>query len=104
MKTDDLASQPFSPTVQAFLRALASESRQQVLMLFASGAELGVGDVATRLGIGQSTASEQLAQLRDAAILASRREGKSVYYRADPAGISAALTELQDYLRGCCPG
>lgn len=73
-------------------------------MLFASGAELGVGDVATRLGIGQSTASEQLAQLRDAGMLASRREGKSVYYRADPAGISAALTELQDYLRACCPG
>ncbi|WP_447004081.1 ArsR/SmtB family transcription factor [Saccharothrix isguenensis] len=41
--------------------------------------------------------------LRDGGLLTARRDGKTVYYRADPAGISAALTELQDYLAGCCP-
>ncbi|WP_239167049.1 ArsR/SmtB family transcription factor [Catellatospora coxensis] len=97
------APQQFSPAVRAFLKALASESRQQVLMAFAAGGELSVGDVAARLGIGQSTASEQLAQLRDGGLLAARREGKAVYYRADPVGISASLAELQDHLRSCCP-
>jgi DNA-binding transcriptional ArsR family regulator len=90
-------------TVQRFLKALASESRQQVMMLFAGGAELTVGEVAQRLGIGQSTASEQLALLRQAGILSSRRAGKTVSYRADAAGVTAVLDELRDYLQRCCP-
>ena len=89
--------------MRRLLKALASENRQQVILLFAGGAELSVGEVAERLGIGQSTASEQPAKLRDGGVLVSRRDGKLVYYRADPAGISAVLDELQGYLRACCP-
>ena len=86
-----------------FLKAVASESRQEVMLLFAGGAELTVGEVAERLRIGQSTASEQLAPLREGGLLAARRAGKTVYYRADPDGIAAALSELQGWLRSCCP-
>ncbi|MBX6752452.1 MAG: winged helix-turn-helix transcriptional regulator [Micromonosporaceae bacterium] len=89
-------------TVQRFLKALASESRQQVMLLFTGGAELTVGEVAHRLGIGQSTASEQLALLRDGGILTSRRDGKVVYYRADPVRVAAVLDELREYLERCC--
>lgn len=89
-------------TVQRFLKALASESRQQVMLLFTGGAELTVGEVAQRLGIGQSTASEQLALLRDGGILTSRRDGKVVYYRADPVRVTAVLDELREYLERCC--
>jgi DNA-binding transcriptional ArsR family regulator len=66
-------------------------------------AELSVGAVASRLKIAQSTASEQLAQLRDGGLLTSRRQGKTVYYRADPASVGAALADLQAYLGSCCP-
>ena len=89
--------------VRLFLKALASEGRQQAMMLFAGGAELSVGEVAARLGTGQSTASQQLAMLREGGLLSARREGKTVWYRADPAGIATALGELQDCLRACCP-
>jgi tellurite resistance protein TerB len=92
-----------SPQVRAFLKALASENRQQVMLLFSSGAEHTVGAVAEHLGIGQSTASQQLALLRHGGILSSRRDGKTVYYRADPTGITAVLDELRDYLQHCCP-
>lgn len=85
-----------------FLKALASEPRQAMLMLFIGG-ELTVGEVATRLGIGQSTASQQLAILRDGGLVISRREGKTVYYRADPASALRALDELRDWVTGCCP-
>jgi DNA-binding transcriptional ArsR family regulator len=91
-----------SPAVQAFLKALGSEGRQQALMLFASGRELTVGEVAGELRVGQSTASQQLAMLRDGGLLRSRREGKTVYYRADPQRASAVLDELQVFLRSCC--
>jgi DNA-binding transcriptional ArsR family regulator len=89
--------------VQLFLKALASEGRQQAMMLFSGGAELSVGDVAARLGTGQSTASQQLALLREGGLLSARRDGKTVWYRADADGIAAALGELQVCLRACCP-
>ncbi len=91
-----------SPEAQDFLKALASEARQQTLMLFAGG-ELTVGAVAARLGVGQSTASQQLAQLRAGGLLTSRRVGKEVYYRVDSIRTQQVLDELQGYLRACCP-
>ena len=92
-----------SDRLQRFLKALASENRQQTMLLFAGGAELSVGEVAARLGTGQSTASQQLALLRDGGLLSARRDGKTVWYRADPGAIDSMLGELRDYLRSCCP-
>ncbi|GAA3347164.1 metalloregulator ArsR/SmtB family transcription factor [Amorphoplanes nipponensis] len=86
-----------------FLKALASETRQQILTMFAGGQELTVGEIADRCGLGQSTASEQLAVLRRGGLVTATRQGKLVRYRADPATIGARLTELQGYLACCCP-
>jgi DNA-binding transcriptional ArsR family regulator len=85
-----------------FLKALASPARQRIMLLFSRGAELSVGEIAERAGIGQSTASEQLAQLRRAGIITFRREGKIVLYRADREGVIAAMGDLQAYLLTCC--
>ncbi|TQN33237.1 DNA-binding transcriptional ArsR family regulator [Haloactinospora alba] len=89
-------------TTHEFLRALASPTRQRIMLLFAQGAELSVGEVAERTGLGQSTVSEQLALLRRGGILASRREGKTVLYHSDRERVSHALADLQNYLRFCC--
>lgn len=88
---------------QDFLKALASETRQRLMLLFAGGAELTVGEIAAQAGIGQSTASEQLALLRRGGLLRSEREGKQVRYRADRDAIAAQLDRLQAYLISCCP-
>lgn len=85
-----------------FLKALASPTRQRIMVLFARGAELSVGEVAERVGIRQSTASEQLAVLRRGKVVTSRREGKVVFYRSDRAGALEALGDLQMYLQTCC--
>ncbi|WP_211565807.1 ArsR/SmtB family transcription factor [Micromonospora halophytica] len=87
---------------QEFLRALASPTRQRIMMLFARGAELSVGEVAERAGISQATASQQLTLLRRGRVVTSRRDGKTVWYRADRDGALAALAELQSYLTTCC--
>lgn len=99
--TDPAAPVPDEATGR-FLKALASESRQQVMLLFAGGGELSVGEVAERLGIGQSTASQQLSQLKDGGLLTSRREAKTVFYWADKERIGAALDRLRAFLDGCC--
>jgi DNA-binding transcriptional ArsR family regulator len=90
-------------STQDFLKALASETRQQIMLLFADGSERTVGEIAECCGLGQSTTSEQLAILRRGGLVQSTRDGKLVRYRADPATISARLGELQQYLACCCP-
>jgi DNA-binding transcriptional ArsR family regulator len=55
------------------------------------------------VGIGQSTASEQLAILRRGGLVRSERDGRTVRYCADGAGIVAALGELQAVPQACCP-
>ncbi|GAB3227474.1 hypothetical protein GCM10027447_18630 [Glycomyces halotolerans] len=94
---------PLDSDVQDFLRALASTTRQEVMFLFNGDAELTVGEVADRLSLAPSAASTHLATLREAGILVSRREWKTVYYRADPDGILKGLDGLRDYLLSCCP-
>ncbi|GAA4567064.1 hypothetical protein GCM10023193_45290 [Planotetraspora kaengkrachanensis] len=58
---------------------------------------------AHREGLAQSATSSHLATLKEGGVLTSRREWKTVYYRADPTGIGRALDELQGCLRSCCP-
>jgi DNA-binding transcriptional ArsR family regulator len=90
------------PMTREFLKALTSPTRQQIMLLFARGAELSVGEVAEQISIGQSTASEQLSVLRRAGIVKSRREGKVVLYRSDRDGALDVLADLQTYLQTCC--
>ena len=91
-----------SASTHEFLKALSSPTRQRIMLLFARGAELSVNEVAAQAGIGQSTASQQLDILRRGGIVTSRREGKTVLYRADRDGAVTALSDLQDYLKTCC--
>lgn len=91
-----------SAAVHAFLKALASPTRQRIMLLFFDGAELSVGEVAARAGLGQSTASEQLALLRQGGVVTAKRDGKVVRYRGDREGIKRALADLQAYLEVCC--
>jgi DNA-binding transcriptional ArsR family regulator len=90
------------PSTREFLKALTSPTRQRIMLLFARGAELSVGEVAEQIGIGQSTASEQLTILRRAGIVTSRRAGKVVLYRSDRDGALEVLADLQAYLQTCC--
>lgn len=89
-------------TTHDFLKALASPTRQRIMMLFSRGAELSVGEIANRVGISQATASQQLMLLRRGKVVVSRRDGKAVLYRADREGAIRAVTDLQEYLMTCC--
>lgn len=92
-----------APEIQDFLKALASETRQTILLLFIDGRERTVGQVAEEVGIGQSTASEQLAMLRRAGLLVARREHKEVYYFPDARRVQELLGSLNALLLRCCP-
>ena len=62
-----------------FLKALAHESRLQILCHLVDG-EKHVQELEQALDIRQSTVSQQLARLRLEGLVSARRDGKQVYY------------------------
>jgi ArsR family transcriptional regulator, virulence genes transcriptional regulator len=62
-----------------FLKALAHESRLMILCILAEG-EKSVSELEQQLSLRQPTVSQQLARLRADGLVATRREGKVVYY------------------------
>ena len=74
------------------LRALGNERRLMILCQLVDG-ELSVGELLPRVGLSQSALSQHLAVLREEAIVATRREGQTIWYRlADPAAMRVIET------------
>ena len=64
----------------AFLKTLAHEGRLMILCHLGGG-ERSVGELEALLDMRQAAVSQMLARLRDEDLVASRRDGKTVYYR-----------------------
>lgn len=66
------------------LKVLANEDRLLLLCQLSQG-EMSVGDLETSLDIRQPTLSQQLGVLRTEGVVATRRDGKRMFYSvADP--------------------
>lgn len=68
----------------ALFRALSDETRLRCLTLLQQEGELCVCELTYALAAAQPKISRHLAQLRDAGIVADRRQGLWVYYRLRP--------------------
>jgi DNA-binding transcriptional ArsR family regulator len=74
------------------LRSLASPVRLKILCQLSTG-ELPVGELAARLGVRETLASQHLALLRKDGLVRARREGRSIFYRiASPAAARVVET------------
>lgn len=94
--------QHFPQSVTDFLKAFGNEKRQEIfLSIFADGTEHNISEVAERVKIAQSTASEHLSLLKRAGILMSRKVEKEVFYRLNRRGVVAMLDEIKSHL-SCC--
>ena len=83
----------------AALKALANADRLLLLCQLSQG-EMCVGDLEEALDIRQPTLSQQLGVLRGEGLVATRRDGKRIYYSvADPA----ILRLLEVLYRIYCP-
>lgn len=80
------------------LKLLANDERLLLLTQLAQ-AECDVGELGSALGIGQPTLSQQLAVLRRAGAVGTRRVGKHIYYHTTSAD-ALALIEAVESL--CC--
>ena len=84
-----MSRQPSSELL-GFSRALADETRQEVMRLTCCHWR-SVGELAEALGVAQPTVSHHLAVLRDAGLVLVRPEGRQTFY-----------TLNQDQVALCC--
>ena len=73
-------------TEHRIFQALADPSRRAIYEALARG-EVAVQDLTASFAISQPAVSQHLAVLKDAGLVAGRREGRRVYYRAEPHGL-----------------
>ena len=84
------------------LKALADPARVKIVSyLFSSsdGEEVS-GQLATALGLTESTVSHHLTQLRNAGLVESTRRGMNVYHRPHRAAMAALCAVIDP---DCCP-
>jgi DNA-binding transcriptional ArsR family regulator len=84
----------------ALLKAMSNRHRLLVLCQLIGG-EKSVGQLADFLGVRDSTASQHLALLRRDRIIASRRDGQTIWYRIASEPALAVMQVL--YEAYCAP-
>ncbi|AFN77583.1 ArsR/SmtB family transcription factor [Stutzerimonas nitrititolerans] len=75
------------------LKALGNPDRLLLLCQLVEG-ERSVSELETLLGIQQPTLSQQLGVLRREGLVATRREGKQIFYRIDSPAALAVINTL----------
>jgi DNA-binding transcriptional ArsR family regulator len=82
--------------VQAAIEAIAHPGRRAMLRLVLDR-ELGVGELAERVGVSQPAASQHLKVLREAGLVRQRVDGRRRLYRVDTDAVARLQSELDAY-------
>lgn len=95
-------------TAVAALGALAQDTRLSIFRALvrahspkAGEGGLAAGEIGEALGVAPATLSFHLKELSHAGLVASRREGRSIIYKADIAKMTSLMAFL---LKDCCQG
>lgn len=76
---DSIPDEQTAEDLASFFKLFGDRTRVNILLALDSG-ELCVCDISETLGMSMSATSHQLRLLKDAHLVTSRREGKSIYY------------------------
>jgi DNA-binding transcriptional ArsR family regulator len=82
----------------ALLKALAHASRLMIICFLCDG-EKSVTELERMLELRQPTVSQQLARLRTDGLVATRRDGKTVYYSLANDNVRVIVGAVQDVFR-----
>jgi len=78
-RTTPESMQEHAQAAANLLKALANENRLLILCTLISN-EMSVGELNARVPLSQSALSQHLASLREAGLVATRKEAQTVYY------------------------
>src|SRR4051794_14470231 len=81
--------------MEAVARAIAEPRRRAILRLVRDD-ELAAGQIAAHFDVSRPAVSQHLTVLKDAGLLAERREGTRRLYRARPEGLDGLREFLED--------
>lgn len=88
---------------QQFFETLADGTRRRILALLLNVGEACVCEIFRRLELSQPKVSRHLAVMREAGILAARREKNWVHYRLHPQLPLWAVKVIQAMAEGTAP-
>lgn len=92
----DIASlQENARAASELMKALSHETRLMILCLL-NEREMSVSEIEEIVGVPQATVSQQLARLRLDRFVATRREGRMIYYRIADAPVGKIIESLYD--------
>ena len=77
------------------MRQLSNQNRLMILCTLING-ELSVGALNALIPLSQSSLSQHLASLREAQLVATRRESQTIYYRLNGDAASKVIAVLKE--------
>jgi DNA-binding transcriptional ArsR family regulator len=86
-----------SIAIDTILRTLADPTRRAVFERVVKSDEITVVELTRGSGVTQGAISQHLKSLRLAGLVAERPEGRRVYYRAEPEGLTPLVDWMSHY-------
>src|ERR1700753_2290186 len=83
--------------INAVMRALADPTRRALFERVVSAQEITVAELTKGSGVTQGAISQHLKSLKQAGLVAERPDGRNVYYRAAPEGLSPLADWMSHY-------
>lgn len=99
LKLDAAAMKKNAGQAVNLIKGLANENRLMIMCALCAG-ELSVGQLNQKIALSQSALSQHLAILRQQGLVATRREGQTIFYSLRD---SAALKVIQALHDEFCP-
>ncbi len=83
--------------VATVMRALADPTRRGIFERIVTADEITVVDLTRGGSVSQPAVSQHLRALKEAGLIAERREGRRAHYRAEPKGLAPLVDWLGIY-------
>lgn len=95
LKIDLANMEAHSDEAAVLLKALANKNRLMILCLLSEG-ELAVGELLSKVPLGQSALSQHLAILRNDKLVQTRRESQTIFYSLADTKAARIIELLHD--------
>jgi ArsR family transcriptional regulator, repressor of sdpIR and other operons len=86
------------PASNAVFRALADQTRRDILRMLRSGPRTS-GEIAGRFASSWPTISRHLAVLRDAGLVSTRRRGSEIHYELNTSVFEDLVQHLMEWVK-----
>ncbi|HEY4146732.1 metalloregulator ArsR/SmtB family transcription factor [Pinirhizobacter sp.] len=83
--------------ITTVMRALADPTRRAVFERVVGTDEISVAELTRGSGVTQGAISQHLKSLKQAGLVVERPEGRNVYYRAQPEGLTPLVDWMSHY-------